>query len=148
MIDFIKTYWSEILSIIAAAAWLPIMVPQIINHFRKIHTTVLESHILTNGKGISAFTRKEKNGTILMLVMNLFVKNTTVFAHSFSIKVRLKNGATMNAELLDFSTLTSNNDDGSKSCFNVPIEHEFNIARTVHPNVDNIKCMSLLVERY
>lgn len=146
MLEFIKNYWSEILSIVGAAAWLPIIIIPVVNHFRKMQATILDSHILTNGKGISAYKKEEKNGIILMLVLNLFVKRTTLFAQKISMNVHLKNGAVLNTELLDFSTLTVNNSNGTKSNFDVPMEQEFNVSRTIYHDVDNIKYIAILVE--
>lgn len=60
--------------------------------------------------------------------------------------VKLKDGTVSNCETLDFSTLTSNNDDGTESTFDVRIKDEFNISRTINPNVDNIKFIAVLVK--
>ncbi len=150
MLEYIKENCMEILSIIGAAAWLPIVfgpiIRGIINYFRKIQATILDSRILTDGQGVSVGKRQIKKGTILMFATNLFIEKTTVFARKISVKVELKNGAKLNTELLDFSTITSNNDDKTKSIFNVPIDKEFNISRTIHPNIDNIKYIAVLVE--
>lgn len=40
MLELITKYWSEILSVVGAAAWLPVIFPPIINHFRRIQSTV------------------------------------------------------------------------------------------------------------
>ena len=148
--DFITDNWTEILSIIGAAAWLPIVfspiIKCIINHFRKMQVAILDSRVLTDGRGVSVGKKQIKKGTILMLVTNIFINKTTIFAREISVKVKLNNGATLNTELLDFSTLTSNNDNKTTSVFNVPVAEEFNISRTIHPNVDNIKYIAVLVE--
>lgn len=150
MMDFIKNYWTEILSVIGAAAWLPIVfgpiIRFIVNRCRKVQATILDSRILTNGKGVSVDRKQIKNGTILMIVVNLFITKVPFFAKNISVKVKLKNGAELNSEILDFSTLTSNNDDGSKSGFSVPDDKEFNISRTIQPDTDNVKYIAILVE--
>ena len=61
MIEFIKEYWSEILSVIGAAAWMPFIFSPIINFFRKVQVTVLDSRILSYGYLTSAIDR-EKDG--------------------------------------------------------------------------------------
>ena len=150
MENFLKDNWPEILSIIGAAAWLPIvfvpLINAIINHFRKLQATVLDARVLTDGKGISVGKKSIKTGTILLFVSNLFIKKTTIFAKNISIKVKLNNGAQLTTEMLDFSTITSNNDDNTRTVFHVPVDREFNISRTIHPNVDNIKYLAVLVE--
>ena len=97
MENFIKDNWPEILSIIGAAAWLPIvfvpLINAIINHFRKLQATVLDARVLSDGKGISVGKKSIKTGTILLFVSNLFIKKTTIFAKNISIKVKLNNGA-------------------------------------------------------
>ena len=108
--------------------------------------TVLDAKILTDGVGVSAYQRKEKRGTIIMLALNLYIKSTTFFAKDINVKVKLKSGALLCSEILDFSTLTSNNNDGTKSIFDIPFEQEFNVCRTIHNSCDNVKYISLLVE--
>ena len=149
MMEFIKNNWTEILSVIGAAAWLPIVfgpiIRFIVNRCRKVQATALDARILTNGTGVSV-DRTQKNGTILMIVVNLFITKVSFFARNISVKVKLKNGAELNSEILDFSTITSNNDDGTNSGFSVPDEKEFNISRTLKPDTDNIKYIAVLVE--
>lgn len=146
MIELIKEYWSEILSIVGAAAWMPIILNPIFNYFRRVQATVLDARILTNGHTVSVGKREKKNGTILLIALNFFIRKATIFANHFDICVKLNNGASLRTENLDYSTLSSNNDNGTISDFFVPVESEFNISRTIHPNVDNIKYIAILVE--
>lgn len=150
MLEFIKENWTEILSIVGAAAWLPIVfkpiIRSIINYFRKVHIATLDSRILTDAKSVSVGRKEKIKGTILLLTVNLFIKDITLFARNMSVKVKLKDGTVSNCEILDFSTLKSNNDDGTESTFDVHVKDEFNISRTIHPNVDNIKFIAVLVK--
>ena len=146
MLEFISNHWTEILSVIGAAAWLPIIINPIINHFCKIQATVLDFKILTDGKSSCTLAQGEKKGTILLLVLNLFTEKMTIFARNISVKVKLNSGAILNTELLDYSAITSNNDNGTESMFIVPAEQEFNVSRTIHKGIDNIKYISMLVE--
>ncbi len=147
MIGFIKEYWSEILSVIGAAAWMPIIFSPIINFFRKVQVTVLDSRILSNGYMTSAIDREKKTGTIILMTLNFFIKKITLFAKKIDVSVKLNNGASLKTEILDFSNITSENTDrGTYSDFFVPINQEFNISRTIKPNVDNIKYLAILVE--
>lgn len=81
-----------------------------------------------------------------MLALNVYIREVPLFAEKISASVILKNGTKLNTELLDFSTLTSNNDNNTKSIYEVPLEQELNITRSIHPNIDNIKYVSFLVE--
>lgn len=135
-----------ILSIIGAAAWLPVIFSPIINFFRKIQITLLDSTTLTNAIGVSAGKKEKKNGTVLMLVLNIYINRLTIFAKNISANIILKNGTELKTELLDFSTLTSHNVNNTNSTFNIEKEMEFNISRTIYANVDNIKYVAFLVE--
>lgn len=150
MLEFIKENWTEILSIFGAAAWLPIIFKPIIravmNYFRQLHIATLDSRILTNATSISVGRKEKIKGTIILLTVNFFIKDITLFAKNISVMVKLKDGTVSNCETLDFSTLTSNNDDGTESTFDVRIKDEFNISRTINPNVDNIKFIAVLVK--
>ena len=148
--DFIKENWKEILSIVGAAAWLPIVFKPIIrgaiNYFRRVHIAALDSRVLTDATSVSVGKKEKIKGTILLLTVNLFIKEITLFARNISVKVKLKNGTVSNCEILDFSTLKSNNDNGTESTFDVPAKDEFNISRTIYPNVDNIKFIAVFVK--
>lgn len=135
-----------ILSLLGALAWVPILFVPVFDYFRKMHIVPLDFRILTNAYGVSADKKLKKKGTILILVLNLFIRKTTIFSKKITAKVVLKNGTKLKTELLDFSTLTSNNDDGTKSSFIVPEGQEFNISRTVHADIDNLKYVSFLAE--
>lgn len=146
MLDFIKENWTEILSVVGAAAWLPIIFSSILNYFRRIHITVLDSRVLTNAFCMATERKQKKEGTILLLATNMFIKNATFFARKIIVDVKLKNGACLKTEILDFSGITSNNSDGTESTFDVSVKNEFNISRTLFPNEDNIKYIAVLVE--
>ena len=95
-----------ILGILGALAWLPIIGSSVIDHFRKLRIVSLDSYVLTNAEGISAGKKSKKTGTILMLALNLFIRKTTIFAKSILLTVELKNKTKLQAELLDFATLS------------------------------------------
>ncbi len=135
-----------ILSIIGATAWLPVIFSPIINFFRKIQITLLDSITLINAVGVSKGNKEKKNGTVLMLVLNIYINKLTIFAKNISASITLKNGTKLKTELLDFSTLTSHNVNNTDSIFNIDKEMEFNISRTIYANVDNIKYVAFLVE--
>ncbi len=137
---------TTVLSIIGAAAWLPVIFSPIINLFRKIQITLLDSRILTNAVGMSVGMKEKKNGTLLMLVLNIYINKLTIFAKNISAIVILKNGTKLKTELLDFSTLISHNDNKTNSTFSIDREVEFNISRTIYANVDNVKYVAFLVE--
>ena len=95
---------------------------------------------------MAAERKQKKEGTILLLATNMFIKNATFFARKIIVDVKLKNGACLKTEILDFSGITSNNSDGTESTFDVSVKNEFNISRTLFPNEDNIKYIAVLVE--
>lgn len=135
-----------LLSIVGASAWIPIIITPIIKSLRKVQANLLDFRVLTNGKGISVGKQKEKSGTIILMAINLFTKGIDYFPTHICAKVKLNSGTISNAELLDFSTIVSNNDNKTQSRYDVPINMEFNVSRTIQKNSDNIKCVSFLVE--
>lgn len=137
--------WSFILSILGAAAWLPIIATPLVDARRKISASLLECRILTNGIGVSAITEEKKVGVLVMLVVNIFRKNVDYYPTSIQAVFKSKDGRTYNAEILDFSAITSNNEDG-KTHFSIPVDMEFNVSRTIRGNADNIKAVAFLVE--
>ena len=138
--------FTTIASIVGAAAWIPITFKPICNFFRHVHITPLDLRVLTEASATSAYNKEKKHGTIILLALNLYIKEVPLFAQKISASVILKNGTKLKTELLDFSTLTTNNDDNTKSIYQVPISQELNITRSIHPYVDNIKYVSFLVE--
>ena len=135
-----------VLSILGAMAWLPIIIVPIVNHFRKVQANLFEFRMLSNGYGRSAGEQKVIEGAIIMLVVNLFIKNSDFYPTDVTAKVKLKNGKSYNAELSNISSIISANDDGTFSQFFIPKELEFNISRTIHMNDDNVKCIALIVD--
>lgn len=134
------------LSVIGAAAWLPIIISPIINCFRKVQATVLDLRLLSNGESFSALRGERKSGAILLLALNFYINKVTLYARNISVSVFLTNGAQLTTVLLDYSIITSNSGNGVSTTYTVPIEQEMNISRTIHPSVDNIKYIALLVE--
>lgn len=138
--------WSLVLSVIGALAWLPIVLTPIINSNRGISASFLEFRILTNGVGVSAVTNERKSGVLFLMVVNLFTRNYDFYPTSISGEFKTKDNHSYLAELLDFSTITSNSEGGTKTTFDVPMEMEFNISRTIKNNTDNVKLISFIVE--
>ena len=138
--------FTTVVSIVGAAAWIPIVIKPIYNFFRKIHIAPLDIRILTNAFGVSAGEKEKKYGTIMMLSLNIYIKELPLFAKNICSTVFLKNGTKLKTELLDFASLTSNNDNGTKTMFEIHPVQELNITRTIHPNVDNVKYVAFLVE--
>jgi len=135
-----------ILSIVGAAAWIPIITMPIINSLRKIKVNLLEFRTLTDGRAIPVGKQQEKRGTIILMVVDLFTKNTDYFPTKVSAQIKLKSGTISNSYLLDFSAVVTNYKDQTISEFNIPMELEFNVSRAICKNKDNIKCIALLVE--
>ena len=138
--------WALVLSIIGAAAWVPIIATPVINLFRNVSAILIDSRILTNGTGVSAEKKEKKNGTILILFINVHIKNVDFFPTDISAKIKLMSGAISNAVLLDCSTVVSNNEKGRRIIFTFPHDMEWNVYRTIHGNADNIKAVAFLAE--
>lgn len=140
------TVWAFVLSVIGALAWVPIIITPIVNTFRKVHATLFEGRVLSNGKAIPAGKKEAKGGTILLLCLDVFSKGVDFFPTEISAQIVLKGKTVSNATLLDCSTVIANNDDGTKSRFKIPLDMEWNVSRSIHKNSDNIKIVAFLVE--
>lgn len=138
--------WTLVLSIIGALAWIPIIITPIINALRRVHASLFEGRVLSNGKAIPAGAQEAKEGTILLLCLDMYLKNVDFFPTEISAKITLTSGTTSNAILLDCSTVIANSSDGTKSRFRIPLDMEWNVSRTIHKNSDNIKIVAFLVE--
>jgi len=138
--------WTLVLSIIGAAAWIPFIVVPIINIFQKIHINLLEYRSLSNGLCRAINESQYRSGVIIMLVINMFIKNVDYYPEKVKTKIILKDKSEYNAELSDISNVNSANDDGTFSYFCPPYELEFNVSRTIRKNIDNVKFISFFVE--
>ena len=147
MLAVIKINWNEALSIIGAAAWLPIIITPILHLFNKIHITVLTVGLVINTTVQPLYQHELKSGSCIMLAVNLFIKNTTFYAEKIEAVVTLKNGNSYNGEITDFSTIVYFENTIKTKRIDIPIEHEINVSRTIFSGCDNIKCMALFVER-
>lgn len=134
-----------ILSIIGALAWLPIVVTPIRDHFRKVQVVPLDTRLLINAASTSV-DNVTKRGTILILVLNIYIRKTSIFAKNIEAKVTLRNQTQLKTELLNLYTTNAKNSDGSVSRFEVPREKEFNVSRIINADSDNIKYVAFLVE--
>lgn len=145
MLESINNHWNEILSLIGAAAWIPIIFTPIIRHFDKIYVTVLDTHFLTDGV-VSNGKGDKRKGTIVLFAMNLYIKYTDYFVQDIAAEFKLKSGALLNSKVLDFSSLLNKHDDGTLFVYDIPLGQELNVYRTINKGCDNIKYIALLVE--
>jgi|GEM_PF-5166706 len=86
-----------------------------------------------------------RKGLFILMVVNMFVKNLDYYPVTVKASIKLKEGKTYNAELLDFSSIVSI-DDEQPMCFHIPLELQFNVSRTIRKNTDNVKCIAFMIE--
>ena len=137
--------WTFMLSVIGAAAWIPITVVPIVNFFRKINANLFEFKVMTEGMLRPIGGTTYKSGIMVLIVVNMFIKNVDYYPVTVKARIKLKNGMSYNAEILDYSALTSV-DHGIPMRFNLPLDMEFNVSRTIRKNTDNVKCIAFWLE--
>ena len=137
--------WTFVLSVIGAAAWIPIAFVPIANHFRQIDANLFEFKVMTDCMLRPIGGTTYKRGVMVLMVVNMFIKNVDYYPVTVNAKIKLKNGDSHNAVLLDYSAITSV-DYGVPMRFNLPLHMEFNVSRTIRKNTDNVKCIALGIE--
>lgn len=138
------------LSIVGAAAWLPIVGKFIIDIFRKIHVVYLDSHIIYNIENafIHNFGKAERQtGMVLILAMNFFVYGKPFFAKDILCELELKNASKYKSILFEGKLGYYDNNDASKyHLFQFPINTNINSNRSIVPDIDNIRIIPFWFE--
>lgn len=146
---------SLVLSIIGAAAWIPIIVNSLIEAFRKIHFVYLDRKIISdvietktvNGEII------QKKGMNIILGLNLFIYGKSYFPHKVSCEIVLKDGPVHKANNYegairynDTIKQPNNTITTIRYVFVFPLNVNVNINRSVHSNMDNIRILPFFIE--
>lgn len=146
---------SLILSIIGAAAWIPIIINSAIEAFRKIHFVYLDRKIIpdvTETKIINGETIQKK-GMNIIFGLNLFIYGKPYFPHKVSCEIVLKDGPVHKANSYEGTirytdTIKQPNNiiTNTKYVFVFPLNVNININRAVHSNIDNIRILPFFIE--
>lgn len=139
--------WQLLLSIIGAAAWLPIVIDWLISRFRNIHYILIDQGIVSNAS--VTYTKNNlqtvKTGMQIIIALNFFVYNKPFFPEKITCKLKLKNGAVHEAELYE-GIITYYDIIHQQHFFNFPIEYDMNINRSIHCNTDNVRVLCFFFE--
>ena len=139
--------WQLLLSIIGAAAWIPIVIGWFIAGFRKIHFVYLDRHIVYN---VTKKTKKyntitEQKGMCLLVAVNLFVYGKPYFPKDISCEIKLKDGAIHKADAHS-GTIGYSDTNGDQHDIIIPPVNNIHINRIIDTNKNNIKILTFFVE--
>lgn len=142
MIEFIIKYWAQILSIVGAAAWIPLVIAHFSLKHRKLSATVVDYRIIENAFVSDSSGENKITGTILILAMNCFVTEKSLFAKDYKIKVFLKEDTQANGIVFDGDT--KERYKGKEKILEIPQEYNFNLHREIIHDKDNVRIFPLL----
>ena len=146
---------SLVLSIIGAAAWVPIIINSIIEVFRKIHYVYLDRKIISDvveTKNVNG-TVIQKKGMNIILGLNLFVYGKPYFPHQISCEIVLKDGPVHTANNYE-GTIRYTDTIKQPNNISMPIRYVLffpfnvnaNVNRAVHSNIDNVRILPFFIE--
>ena len=136
--------WTLIISIIGALAWLPYIFNFIAKICSKPEGLLLNYVFLKNATSTSVNNREKRQGTIVLLKLNIFIKNIDIFCKKLSFIFKIKDKY-YNAELLDWHS-TKMEDNGQKYYFPIDESQDFNLDRMIRKDASNIKYIALMLE--
>lgn len=143
IIQFIAANATAFVSTVAAlAAWIPFVVERISLKRRKLSATVVDYRIIEDASVFDSRGENKITGTILILVMNCFVTEKSLFAKDYKIKVFLNEDTQANGIVFDGETKEKYN--GREKILEIPVEYNFNLHREIVHDKDNVRVFPLL----
>ena len=143
MIEILKNYWDEILSVLAIIVVLtPPVIKFIWNYFCKLRFVFLDKHIVYNATGriLQGNTRIDCTGCIMILALKIFIYERSFFPHKVSCKIKMKNGSEIYAPMFEGSIAYTDTDIPPRyHKFRFPNEYNMNLNRVVESNKDNLR---------
>lgn len=146
MIEFIKNYWSEFLSVVAI---LVVLLPSIV-HFlfvvlRRIHFVFLDYRVLTSA---TAHLRSDapsfiRNGTILIVALNLSIFNESFFAKDIYGEIEY-NGKKYRAKLYEGTVASVENNLKYNLKFDETLN--LNLNRAIYTGENNLRVATFFFE--
>ena len=143
MLEFIKKYWNEGLSVLAIiVTLLPFVINLITNRSRKIYANIVDYSIVTNAV-VSNYNDSEKlHGTLILLAVNLFIPFKSFFVEDYEITAKLKSGTASKAVIADGS-LTIHRGTRNMN-FSIPSSYNFNLHKEIICEQDNIRIFEIM----
>lgn len=140
--------FSFILSIVGAAAWIPIIVNYLIETLRKVHFVYLDRRIIFNATDYSNINGKQvkRTGMDIILGLNLFVYGKPFFPKNISCEIKLKDGPVHKASI--YNGTIGYNDLATQQHHTINVSPNFNMSinRSIQSNIDNIRILAFFIE--
>ncbi len=139
-----------IISIVGAAAWVPIVAKFIIDFFRKINVVYLDRHFIYNVEDALIHHDGEfekQTGMVLIFALNFFVYGKPFFARNILCELELKNGTKYKSILYEGELgYYDSKDSPIFHTFQFPMNTNINSNRSIVPNLDNIRIIPFWFE--
>lgn len=138
-----------VLSIIGAAAWIPILIEIMLKIFRRIHCVYLDRHIVYNVTNTSFDNGRmtQSTGMIVILALNLFVYDKPYFPKEIKCEVKLKDNAVhegiCSESVIEYTDVQN---PYKKHRFVFPVQSNINFYRSLTPNTDNVRILPFFIE--
>ena len=143
MLEIIKNYWDEGLSVLAiVVALVPFIADLIATKKRKIYVNVVDYSIVTDAEVSNYDNSAKQKGTLMLLAVNLFIPIKSFFVETYEITAKLKSGTTSKAIITDGS-LTIHRGDRDID-FSMPSNYNFNLHKEIICEQDNIRIFKIM----
>lgn len=143
MLEFIKKYWDEGLSVIAiVVAIVPFIADWIATKKRKIYANVVDYSIITDAEVSNYDNSAKLKGTIMLLAVNFFIPIKSFFVETYEITARLKSKTISKAIIIDGNLTIYRGDIDIK--FLMPSNYNFNLHKEIICEQDNIRILEIM----
>lgn len=145
MLDFLKNYWNECLSVLAIfVALVPIFFEYFKIKHRKIYANVVDYYIIKNAQVCNCYDSEKETGALLLLAINLFVPHESFFVEKYEINARLTSGTISKAIITD-GCLTIHKNDNKDAEIIIPSDYNFNLHKEIICEQDNIRIFEIML---
>ena len=151
MLDFLKNYWDESLSILAIiVALLPAIINIVVNWFCKMYCVFLDEHFVYNvndAKIIKEGKFVSQNGSVLILGLNMFLYGRSFFPYKITCKLKFKNGSEIISKMYEGEIgYSDTNNPPQKHVFKFGNELNMNTNRLIVSNNDNLRIVPFFLD--
>ncbi len=151
MLDFLKNYWDESLSILAIiVALLPAIINIVVNWFCKMYCVFLDEHFVynvNNAKIIKEGKFVSQNGCVLILALNMFLYGRSFFPYKITCKLKFKKGSEIISKMYEGGIgYSDTNNPPQNHVFKFDNELNMNTNRLIVSNKDNLRIIPFFLD--
>lgn len=151
MLDFLKNYWDESLSVLSIiVALLPAIINIVVNWFCKMYCVFLDEHFVYNvhnAKILKDGKHIVQNGCVLILALNIFLYGRSFFPYKITCKLKFKNGSQIISKMYEGGIgYSDNNNPPQNHVFKFDNELNMNTNRLIVSNKDNLRIIPFFLD--